>query len=46
VFVCDVRRAKAQLGWAPKTGVRSGVELLLAWVQEHASLISRTLSDD
>jgi CDP-paratose 2-epimerase len=45
VFVCDVRRAKTDLGWAPKIGVHTGVEQLLAWVQANTALISRILSD-
>jgi CDP-paratose 2-epimerase len=44
VFVCDVRRARAELGWAPKTGVPSGVAQLLAWVEANADVIARTLS--
>jgi len=29
------------LGWAPRTGVRAGMEQLVAWVTEHAPAIAR-----
>ncbi|HYB74252.1 MAG TPA: NAD-dependent epimerase/dehydratase family protein [Candidatus Sulfotelmatobacter sp.] len=32
VFVCDLTRAEAELGWSPKTSVEEGVARLWAWV--------------
>lgn len=36
MFVCDVSRAESELDWAPRTDVGTGIEQLLAWVEEHA----------
>jgi len=38
VFVADVRRAQADLGWAPRTSIAAGLDALFAWVSEHRSL--------
>jgi CDP-paratose 2-epimerase len=38
VFVSDIRRSRAELGWVPKTGWRTGVELLCRWVKENEAL--------
>ena len=38
VYVSDIRRAQADLGWEPKTGKYEGIKRLLAWVVEHRSL--------
>ncbi len=35
VFVADIRKAEADLGWKPKVGVRDGVERLFKWVMEN-----------
>ncbi len=40
VFVSDIRRSRTELGWAPKTGWRSGVELLCRWVKENEALFA------
>jgi len=40
VFVCDVRKAAAELGWAPRVSVVSGTEKLYRWVEGHASLFA------
>jgi CDP-paratose 2-epimerase len=40
VFVSDIRRSRAELGWAPKTPWRSGVELLCEWVKENEGLFA------
>jgi CDP-paratose 2-epimerase len=33
VFVADIRKLERELGWKPRTGVRSGVDALLEWIQ-------------
>jgi len=38
VFVSDIRRAKAELGWAPKTGCQAGLRLLYDWISENKRL--------
>ena len=35
VFVADIRKAAAELGWKPKVGVREGVGKLFQWVMEN-----------
>ncbi len=35
VFVADIRKAEADLGWKPKVSVRDGVEQLFKWVLEN-----------
>ena len=35
VFVADIRKAGAELGWTPKTGVAEGVGKLYSWVSEN-----------
>lgn len=38
VFVSDIRRAAADLGWSPKVGWRRGLGLLYDWVASNAAL--------
>jgi CDP-paratose 2-epimerase len=38
VFVCDIRKAQADLGWTPKVGVQEGVNRLKSWVAENTTL--------
>jgi CDP-paratose 2-epimerase len=38
VFVSDIRRAKAELGWAPHVNVTKGLELLYDWVSQNMEL--------
>ncbi len=38
VFVADVRKAEAELGWRPKVGVEEGIRRLYQWVQENPGL--------
>ncbi len=38
VYVSDVRKAGADLGWAPQIDARKGVRQLLAWVQGNPDL--------
>ena len=38
VFVCNVAKAEKLLGWRPATGVREGVDELLAWTRDNRQL--------
>jgi CDP-paratose 2-epimerase len=38
VFVADISRAHAALGWQPQVDVRTGVARLYAWVEENRAL--------
>lgn len=38
VFVSDIRRAQAELGWKPKTGSNKGMELLYDWISENKQM--------
>ena len=38
VFVSDIRRAAAELGWKPRIGWERGLERLAGWVAAHAPL--------
>jgi CDP-paratose 2-epimerase len=38
VFLSDIRRAKAELGWQPKTDCISGLGLLYDWVSQNQAL--------
>jgi CDP-paratose 2-epimerase len=38
VFVADIRKAKRDLGWAPKTSKERGIGLLYEWIVSHRSL--------
>jgi CDP-paratose 2-epimerase len=40
VFVSDIRRAQAELGWAPKTSCPLGLDLLYDWVSENKGLFA------
>ena len=35
----DLSRSKEELGYAPTTGIRAGIEQQWAWMQEHADLV-------
>lgn len=37
VYVSDIRKAKAELGWEPRVGPREGVETLWKWIQANRS---------
>jgi CDP-paratose 2-epimerase len=41
VFVCDISKARRELGWKPKVGVTEGVGKLHAWVRENRALFAR-----
>lgn len=38
VYISDIRKAEAELGWAPKVSVEEGVSRLFHWVSENRSL--------
>lgn len=38
VYISDIRKAKKELGWAPKIGVEQGARELVDWVRAHRSL--------
>ncbi|MBN1517771.1 GDP-mannose 4,6-dehydratase [Candidatus Sumerlaeota bacterium] len=40
VFVCDIRKAHADFGWAPQVDVRTGVKRLYDWVVENKNLFA------
>ena len=43
VFVSDIRRAQAELGWAPKTSCGQGLELLYDWISANKGLFTETV---
>ena len=44
-FVCDIRRANENFGWAPKVRPNEGVPLLLDWIDANRSLFALDSSD-
>ena len=38
VFVSDIRKARSELGWTPKTDCTRGLELLYGWISENRGL--------
>ena len=44
VFVADAARARAELGWEPRTPIADGLEQLLAWVDESADAAAAVLA--
>jgi len=38
VYVSDVSRAKSELGWSPRVGLREGIHKLWDWVRENSTL--------
>ena len=45
VFVSDIRRAYAELGWRPKIGSRQGLDLLYDWIGSNLDLFEREESE-
>jgi CDP-paratose 2-epimerase len=39
-FVCDIERARSQLGWSPRVDPAEGVPRLLHWVEENRDLFA------
>lgn len=44
IFVADIRKAKADLGWEPKVGLEEGIEKMHAWIAENRDVIERSLA--
>jgi CDP-paratose 2-epimerase len=42
VFVSDIRRARAELSWAPRIGCRQGLDLLYDWIRRNKQLFLAT----
>lgn len=40
VYVSDIRKAAAELGWQPQTSVREGIGKLFAWIASNQSLFA------
>ena len=38
VFYADVRKARRELGWEPRTALKDGIKRLVGWVQENRTL--------
>ena len=38
VFICDIAKAKSELGWEPQVNVETGLKKLITWVSENKSL--------
>lgn len=38
VYVSDIRKAQAELGWSPTVSIEEGTARLIAWVQENPAL--------
>ncbi len=38
VYISDIRKAKKELKWKPKIGVKEGVKALVEWVEENRNL--------
>ncbi|MFX0194690.1 MAG: GDP-mannose 4,6-dehydratase [Candidatus Hodarchaeota archaeon] len=43
VYVSDVRKAKSDFGWLPRTTVIEGVKKLMLWIGENQEIISETI---
>ncbi len=42
VFLCDIRKARREFGWQPRTSVREGVARLVDWVMENREQLEMT----
>jgi len=38
-FICDVTRAKRELGWEPKIMPKDGVSTLIDWIKENRNVL-------
>jgi CDP-paratose 2-epimerase len=41
VFVSDIRKAREEMGWTPKTDTVTGIVKLYQWIQENLNLLAR-----
>lgn len=39
-FICDINKAKKELGWSPKVMPRDGIKKLLAWIKENKDIFN------
>lgn len=46
VFVCDIRKAKSELGWSPKVSAGDGIEKLYRWVAANSGLFAAAVGVD
>ena len=37
-FICDISKAKKDLGWTPKIIPREGIEMLIKWIKENRNI--------
>ncbi len=40
IFISDIRKAKKDFGWTPKTGVEEGIKKLYVWVSKNQNLFN------
>ncbi|MEE9543846.1 MAG: nucleoside-diphosphate sugar epimerase, partial [Thermodesulfobacteriota bacterium] len=38
-FICDITKAKKELGWSPKVMPKEGIETLVQWIKDNRSAI-------
>lgn len=46
IFVCDIRKARTELGWSPKVSAADGIEKLYRWVDANRGLFAAALGAD
>jgi CDP-paratose 2-epimerase len=39
-FVCNIQKAKKELGWSPQVSPREGIEKLIIWIKENRDLFN------
>ncbi len=40
IYVADIRKAAADLGWAPRVGVETGIQRLIEWARQNVHLFT------
>ena len=40
VYISDIGKARAEMGWVPEIGARAGVRRLLSWIRENERLFT------
>lgn len=43
-FVCDIKKAKKELGWKPEVTPEAGVKRLIDWILEERSIFERSMT--
>ena len=46
IFVCDIRKAKRELGWSPQIDAGDGIEKLYRWVEANRGLFAAAVRSD